>query len=87
MPSSDMQKAKRRARLEIERKKKFKTPDKYDKPSFGSKMILAMLRAKKKLTSAPKGKDSRRTKKVSGRLKAAGISEEQMNRLRGKRKK
>ena len=86
MPSSDMQKAKRRARLEIERKKKFRTPDKFDKPSFGSKAILALLRAKRKITGAPKRKPKKRTQQITGRLEAAGLSKKEIARLRGSRK-
>jgi hypothetical protein len=81
-----MDKAKRRAKLEIARKKKYKTSDKYDKPSLGSKAILALLRAKKKLAGAPKGGKSKRTQRISSRLKAAGLTKEQIDRLRGKKK-
>ncbi|KKN54810.1 hypothetical protein LCGC14_0588640 [marine sediment metagenome] len=87
MLASDMQKAKRRARLEIERKKKFQTPDKFDKPSLGSKAILALLRAKRRVTGPPKKKGQKRTQQITGRLEAAGLSKREIDRLRGKRKK
>jgi hypothetical protein len=87
MPS-DWEKARRRARKEMDRKKKFKTKDRFDKPSAGSKAILALLRAKRKLTGGPKKKIPKdRTAVVSDRLEAAGLSKSEIARLRGKKKK
>ena len=83
----DLAKIKRDAVAKMRSKKRMlNKPDKFDKPSIGSKAILALLRAKRKITGAPKRKVVKRTQKITDRLEAAGLSKSEIDRLRGKRK-
>lgn len=83
----DLEKIKRDAVEKMRRKKRIlATPDKFDKPSLGSKAILALLRVKRKVTGAPKKKSPKRTQRITSRLEAAGLSKKEIDRLRGKRK-
>lgn len=66
-------------------------PDKFDKPTIGDKIILALLRGKKKITDARKKMGDKspattRTKQITSRLKQAGLSQKEINKLRGKKK-
>jgi len=85
--------------------------DKYDKPSWGDKVILGILkkRAKKKANKAAYAKveasvkkttsatkkapttpskplSSTRTQQITGQLRSSGLTEAEINRLRGKKK-
>lgn len=64
-------------------------PDKYDMPSIGDKIILGLLRAKKRITGGGKKKKSlttTRTKQITSQLKQAGLSQKQIDKMRGKKK-
>ncbi len=83
----DLAKIKRDAVAKMQRKKRILgTPDKFDKPSIGNRAILALLRAKRKVTGAPKKKVVKRTQRITDRLQSAGLSKKEIDRLRGKRK-
>ena len=93
--SNDMAEAKKRARKVMAEKKGLKTKDKYDKPSVGDKFILALLRAKRKITGKGKKKAGSKAKtgtvlgnreaNIAG-LERAGVNKEAIARMRGKKK-
>lgn len=60
--------------------------DKFDKPSLGDKVILGLLRAKKKLTGGKKPLTTERTSQITSRLKQAGLTQKEINKMRGKKK-
>lgn len=90
-----MAEAKKRAKKVTAGKKALKKKDKYDKPSLGDRAILAMLRAKRKLTGKTKKKGG--SKAESGTilgnrktnldvLQGAGVNKEVIDRMKGKKK-
>lgn len=60
-------------------------PDKFDRPSAGDRIILALLKTfkgkKKKKTPTTK-----RTSAISSRLRKAGVDQATIDRMRGKKK-
>ena len=66
-------------------------PDKFDKPSAGDKVLLALLRAKGKVFGKGKKKTNKplttaRTSDISAQLRKAGVSQKKIDRMRGKKK-
>lgn len=59
-----------------------KKQDKFDRPSWGDKLILGILRRGKKKKSLT----TQRTKDISSKLKKAGIDQKTIDRLKGKKK-
>ena len=59
--------------------------DKFDKPSFMDKTILAILKFKKKKTPQ-KSMTTERTSAITSRLKKAGLSDAEIAKMRGKNK-
>lgn len=57
--------------------------DDYDRPSALDKFILRRLRARKARKLRRKKAETARTKVVSTRLRRAGLTEEEIRRLRG----
>ena len=61
--------------------------DKNYKPNRGDRAILAILRVFSKKRKKTKSFDTARTKDASARLRQAGLSQMDIDRLRGKKKK
>jgi hypothetical protein len=61
-------------------------PDKFDKPSAGDKVILALLRTFKGKKKKKKPLTTQRNKDISSQLRKAGIDQATIDRMRGKKK-
>jgi hypothetical protein len=69
-------------KLEVVQRLAAMKPDKYDKPSTLDKFIYKILKARK--AKKLKGKVTTRTGQVTSGLKAAGLTDAELAKLRGK---